>query len=78
MITRGYRSPSQIDSRPCLPLDVFQDAEFRLERTSLILNSMQPNREDISISALFKGETEDEIQGATCGDQVRIRGMALF
>ncbi|KAF2837571.1 hypothetical protein M501DRAFT_937521 [Patellaria atrata CBS 101060] len=33
---------------------------------------MMPNRENISISALY-GETEDEIQHATCGDQVRIR-----
>lgn len=33
---------------------------------------MMPNRETISIAALY-GETEDEIQAATCGDQVRIR-----
>ncbi len=33
---------------------------------------MMPNRQMISISALF-GEQEDEIPGATCGDQVRIR-----
>ena len=32
----------------------------------------QPNRDDITISALY-GETEDEIPSATCGDQVRIR-----
>ncbi|KAF7511250.1 translation termination factor GTPase eRF3 [Endocarpon pusillum] len=33
---------------------------------------MMPNREDISVAALY-GETEEEIQIATCGDQVRIR-----
>lgn len=33
---------------------------------------MMPNRETISISALY-GETEDEITAATCGEQVRIR-----
>ncbi|KAF2197998.1 hypothetical protein GQ43DRAFT_443738 [Delitschia confertaspora ATCC 74209] len=33
---------------------------------------MMPNREPVSISALY-GEQEDEIPGATCGDQVRIR-----
>ncbi|CRG90807.1 Eukaryotic peptide chain release factor GTP-binding subunit [Talaromyces islandicus] len=33
---------------------------------------MMPNREEIYISGLY-GETEDEIQTATCGDQVRIR-----
>lgn len=33
---------------------------------------MMPNRETISISALY-GEQEDEIQQAMCGDQVRIR-----
>lgn len=33
---------------------------------------MMPNRETISISALY-GETEDEIAAATCGEQVRIR-----
>ena len=33
---------------------------------------MMPNREEVSISALY-GETEEEIQGASCGDQVRIR-----
>jgi peptide chain release factor subunit 3 len=33
---------------------------------------MMPNRETVGISALY-GETEDEIQAATCGEQVRIR-----
>ncbi|KAF1981528.1 hypothetical protein K402DRAFT_342144 [Aulographum hederae CBS 113979] len=33
---------------------------------------MMPNKESVTISALY-GETEDEIQAATCGDQVRIR-----
>jgi peptide chain release factor subunit 3 len=33
---------------------------------------MMPNKELIHISALY-GEQEDEIPGATCGDQVRIR-----
>ncbi|CAO2658324.1 Nn.00g060470.m01.CDS01 [Neocucurbitaria sp. VM-36] len=33
---------------------------------------MMPNRQMIHISALF-GEQEEEIPGATCGDQVRIR-----
>ncbi|KAL9127589.1 MAG: hypothetical protein Q9217_003569 [Psora testacea] len=33
---------------------------------------MMPNREEISISALY-GETEEEIPGASCGDQVRMR-----
>lgn len=33
---------------------------------------LMPNRDDISISALY-GETEDEIQNAQCGDQVRLR-----
>lgn len=33
---------------------------------------MMPNREESSVAALY-GETEDEIQLATCGDQVRIR-----
>lgn len=33
---------------------------------------MMPNREEVSISALY-GETEEEIPGASCGDQVRIR-----
>lgn len=34
--------------------------------------TMMPNRETVSISALY-GETEDEISQATCGEQVRIR-----
>ncbi|KAI1431094.1 hypothetical protein GGR50DRAFT_689998 [Xylaria sp. CBS 124048] len=33
---------------------------------------MMPNREKVEIAALY-GETEDEIQIAQCGDQVRIR-----
>ncbi|MCJ1305098.1 translation termination factor GTPase eRF3 [Hypocenomyce scalaris] len=33
---------------------------------------MMPNRDEITVAALY-GETEDEIQRATCGDQVRIR-----
>jgi len=33
---------------------------------------MMPNRESINISALY-GETEDEIEHATCGEQVRLR-----
>jgi len=33
---------------------------------------MMPNRENISISALY-GETEEEIPYATCGDQIRLR-----
>ena len=33
---------------------------------------MMPNKEKISIAALY-GETEDEIQQAMCGDQVRLR-----
>lgn len=33
---------------------------------------MMPSKAEITISALF-GETEDEIQMATCGEQVRIR-----
>lgn len=33
---------------------------------------MMPNREETTVSALY-GETEEEIQIATCGDQVRIR-----
>jgi len=33
---------------------------------------MMPNRQTVHISALF-GEQEEEIPGATCGDQVRIR-----
>ena len=38
----------------------------------LISKCSQPNREDITISALY-GETEDEVPNATCGDQVRLR-----
>ena len=34
--------------------------------------TMMPNREDVSISALY-GETEDEMPQATCGEQVRVR-----
>ncbi|KAA6413256.1 MAG: putative translation release factor erf3 [Lasallia pustulata] len=34
--------------------------------------TMMPNRDEVSVAALY-GETEDEIQQATCGDQVRIR-----
>ena len=33
---------------------------------------MMPNREEISLTALY-GETEDEIQQARAGEQVRIR-----
>jgi peptide chain release factor subunit 3 len=33
---------------------------------------MMPNRDEVSISALY-GETEDEIQQAACGEQVRVR-----
>ena len=33
---------------------------------------MMPNREEISIGALY-GETEEEVPGASCGDQVRMR-----
>lgn len=33
---------------------------------------MMPNRDEVSISALY-GETEEEITQATCGDQVRAR-----
>lgn len=33
---------------------------------------MMPTRADVSISALY-GETEDEVDHATCGDQVRLR-----
>ncbi|KAI4129905.1 MAG: hypothetical protein LQ338_001990 [Usnochroma carphineum] len=33
---------------------------------------LMPNREEITISALY-GETEEEIQTAQCGDQVRLR-----
>jgi peptide chain release factor subunit 3 len=31
-----------------------------------------PNRQTIHISALY-GEQEEEIPGATCGDQIRVR-----
>ena len=48
------------------------DAGFCLEGTMLMSRCLQPNRDDIIISALY-GETEEEIPGATCGDQVRIR-----
>lgn len=34
--------------------------------------TMMPNREQVSISALY-GETEDEVEAATCGEQVRLR-----
>ena len=55
------------------PSDVlFQDVGLCCDGTMLIPNLLQPNRDDITISALF-GETEEEIPGATCGDQVRIR-----
>lgn len=55
------------------PSDVFpQDAGSCREGTMLTPKCLQPNRDDITISALF-GETEEEIPGATCGDQVRIR-----
>ena len=33
---------------------------------------MMPNREQAAISALY-GETEDEVDAATCGDQVRVK-----
>ena len=33
---------------------------------------MMPNRDETTVAALY-GETEEEIQAATCGDQVRIR-----
>ena len=33
---------------------------------------MMPNKDEVTISALY-GETEDEVPGATCGDQVRLR-----
>ncbi|KAL1964748.1 hypothetical protein VTN77DRAFT_6615 [Rasamsonia byssochlamydoides] len=33
---------------------------------------MMPNKEEVTVAALY-GETEDEIQTAQCGDQVRIR-----
>lgn len=41
-----------------------------VQKTSSLI--MMPNRESISISALY-GETEEEIPHATCGDQVRMR-----
>jgi peptide chain release factor subunit 3 len=41
---------------------------IRKDGTYLIM----PNRKKISISALY-GETEEEIEGAKAGDQVRIR-----
>jgi peptide chain release factor subunit 3 len=34
--------------------------------------TMMPNKEKISIAALY-GETEDEVQQAMCGEQVRLR-----
>ena len=34
--------------------------------------TLMPNREEIAIAAVY-GETEDEVPGATCGDQVRLR-----
>lgn len=33
---------------------------------------LMPNKDEVSLTALF-GETEEEIPGATCGDQVRMR-----
>ncbi|MCJ1313572.1 translation termination factor GTPase eRF3 [Agyrium rufum] len=33
---------------------------------------LMPNREEVSISAMY-GETEEEINSASCGDQVRLR-----
>lgn len=33
---------------------------------------MMPNRDEATVAALY-GETEEEIQAATCGDQVRLR-----
>jgi peptide chain release factor subunit 3 len=33
---------------------------------------LMPNREEVSVSALY-GETEDEIQIASCGEQIRLR-----
>jgi len=33
---------------------------------------MMPNRDETTVAALY-GETEEEIQAATCGDQVRLR-----
>lgn len=41
-----------------------------VQKTSSLI--MMPNRESISISALY-GETEEEIPHATCGDQIRMR-----
>lgn len=41
-----------------------------VQKTSNLI--MMPNRESISISALY-GETEEEIPHATCGEQVRMR-----
>lgn len=41
-----------------------------VQKTSNLI--MMPNKESISISALY-GETEEEIPHATCGDQVRLR-----
>lgn len=37
---------------------------------------MMPNRDEVQIAALY-GETEDEIQTATCGDQIRARLRGL-
>lgn len=37
---------------------------------------MMPNRDEVTVAALY-GETEDEIQTASCGDQVRIRLRGL-
>lgn len=41
-----------------------------VQKTSTLI--MMPNRENISISALY-GETEEEIPYATCGEQVRMK-----
>lgn len=41
-----------------------------VQKTSTLI--MMPNKESISISALY-GETEEEIPHATCGEQVRMR-----
>lgn len=41
-----------------------------VQKTSSLI--MMPNREQISISALY-GETEEEIPHATCGEQIRMR-----
>ena len=41
-----------------------------VQKTSSLI--MMPNREPVSISALY-GETEEEIPHATCGDQIRVR-----